>query len=135
MEVRTEQMYDLQRRQGSLPEIHIPQRQLDKQLAGMEYVALLSRLAMNAVSDAHLFAVLKVLMTIEQAERLKQTCENLPPEAEASLREITGRYLATMEAIPQEVSAKLLSELGKIPPNLGDESLLSKVRSWLENQL
>lgn len=125
-------MNDLTKWQENLPEVHIPPGQLNKPLARMEYVALLARMIMKAESDAHVYAVLEVLMSTEKTERLKQTCENLSPETEASLCEIDAQYLATMEAISQLVSAKLLAELEKIPPNLGDETFLSKVRSWLD---
>ena len=130
MENKDEQVYDLQPWQGNLPEIHIPQGQLARPLARMEYVALLSRWAMNVGSDAHVYAVMKLIMSGQQAELLKQTWQDIPPEVEASYRKLTEQYISQMEAIPRQVSDSLLTELERIPADLGNQSLLSKLRAF-----
>jgi len=123
-------MSDLTNWQESLPEIHIPHRQLAKPLARMECVALLSRLAMNVACDTHVHTVLRTLAAIQQAELLKQAAGDLPAEVEAYYHSLTEQFLADMEAIAQGVSARLLEESDRIPEP-GDGSLLSRLREWL----
>ena len=77
----------------------------------MEEVALLTRLAINAGSDAFVYAMLKMTMATEQAERLRKSCEELPPEVEVAYRQFSERYLAVMEVILQHVSVRLLETL------------------------
>ena len=120
-------MNDLTKWQESLPEVHLRQDQLAKPLARMEYTTLLSRLATNAASDAYVYAVLKLVTTVQQADLLERSYENMPPEVEASLREHNEQYKATMEAISQQVNARLLEELERIPAGLGDGSFLSRL--------
>ena len=94
----------------------------------MEYVTLLSRLAMNVASDAHVYSVLKLVTTVQQAELLKQTYQDMPPEVEASYSRLTEAYAELMTTIPQRVSAKLLEELERTP-ELNGGSLLSRLRA------
>jgi hypothetical protein len=115
---------------------HFPAKQLEQaRLAGplnrMECMTLLSQLAMNIGSDAHMYAVQKLVATMEKAEELKQNYGGeLPSKVDALYLELTEKYLALMEAIPQQFTIKLLEELEQPPATLG-ESLISKVHAWL----
>ena len=122
-------MNDLTKWQENLSEVHISQDQLTKPLARMEYVALLSRLAASAGSDAHVYAVLRLVTTVQQAELLKQTYQDIPAEVESTYRRLTEQYMALMEAIPQRLSAQLLAELSQVPAELGKDGFLCKLRA------
>jgi hypothetical protein len=130
---KKQQINDLVRQRENLPEIHTPHPRLVKPLYRMEHTARLARWAMDAGSDAYLYTVLKLITTVEQAERLKEMFagEDMPPYAEAAFCRLTEMFMAYMEAIPQWVSAKLFAELERDPVDLDDQSVLSKLRAWL----
>jgi hypothetical protein len=116
---------------------HLPVKQLEQsRLAGpfnrMECATLLARLAMNIGSDAHMYAVRKLVATLEQAEQIKQGYEgDLVEEVEALYQRLTDRYLILMDAIPQQFVARLITELEHTATASGVDSLVSKVRTWL----
>jgi hypothetical protein len=125
-------MKDLVNYQPNLPEVHIPQQHLMEPTRHIEYIAWKSRLAMDAQSSTHLYAVLKLMMTVQQAELLKDTANGrLPPEAEQAYRKLTEEYAATIEAIPQQVAARLLEELQQMPEDLRDQGFLARLRALL----
>jgi hypothetical protein len=98
----------------------------------MECMTLLSRLAMNIGSDAHVYAVRKLVATLEQAEQIKQGYEgDLVEEVEVLYQRLTDRYLALMDAIPQQFVVRLLAEVEQSPTAPGVDSLVSKLRAWL----
>ena len=125
-------MNELTTWQEHLPETSVPQKQISKPLGRMESIALLSKLAIAMGSEAHLYSVRKSVLTMEQAEQLKRRYENdLPPEVGELYRSLTDRYLAFVDAIPQQFFVKLLAELQRVPADRDSETLLSKVRAWL----
>ena len=115
----------------NLPVIHLKPDQLTRPLGRMEAASLLARLAMTVISDTHREIVLKMVATLQQAEMLRKSCPDPPPELEGAYRRMTAQYLATMEAIPRHVSDKLLAELEKLPAELRDDGPLG----WLIGML
>jgi hypothetical protein len=132
MDRKDHQVYDLIRRPEDLPELRIPSRYLSKPLAQMEYTALVSRCAMDIGSSAHLYAVWKLLSTVEQAERLREIygARGMPPQVEASYHKLTEEYMALIQTIPRQVGARLLVELQQIP-DLEREGWLSRLLDLL----
>jgi hypothetical protein len=98
----------------------------------MERVSLLSRLATSITSEAYIYSVWKLSKTLNQAEQFKQNAEgDLPEEVENLYQKLTDRYLALIDAIPQQFAAKLLAELERAPVAEGDEGLISRLYTRL----
>ena len=118
--------------QQILPEIHVPQKRLMEPLSRIEYIAWLSRFAMDVQSSVHLSTVLRLITTVQQTELLKQASNGqLAPEVEAAYGRLTAQYTAIMEAIPQQVAAQLLDELQKVPADMHNRGFLAKLRDLL----
>ena len=126
-------MKDLVNWESPFPEIHIPQKHLAKQLSQMELIAWKFRMAMDLQSSTHLYAVLKLMTTMQQTELLKQMSgSQLPPEAEESYKRLTAEYAAVMEAIPQHVAAQLLETLREVvPEDVPNQGLFATIRALL----
>lgn len=121
----------LVKHEQGVPEVYLSKHQVSRPLNRMEYIAFVSRTAMTLASDTHVYTVLKLLTTVQQAELLRQSCEPLTSEVKAAYERLTQQFMDLMEAIPQEVAANLMAELAKIPSDLRDDDLLAKLRGWL----
>ena len=125
-------MNELLSNKESLPITRLPKAVLIDMLGRMEYKTLLSQLAMSAGSKIHLYSVMKVVETIERAERTKQAYNGtLAPEVEAMLGRLTQEYLNLMEAIPNHLAFKLLEEVERQTRDPLRRHVLSIIRAWL----
>jgi hypothetical protein len=121
-------MNDMLAWRKSLPAGQLERTRLARPINRMGGLTLLARLAMNITSEAHGYAVHKLVKTVEQAEQLKQDYDgDLPVDVETVYQSLTDRYLALMEAIPHQFAVRLLAELEQDPIAQSDDSLVSKL--------
>jgi hypothetical protein len=107
----------------------IQRARLAAPLNRMAYIQAISELAMNVVSESHMYSVRNLVHTIAEAERLKHSYGgNLPPAAAAVYERLTGQYLASMETILKQYGERLLAEVERASE---DDSFVSWLRAWL----
>ena len=95
----------------------------------MAYIKALSELAMDVVSESHIYSISSLLQTIAEAERLVSSYGgNLPPEVLAVYERLTNQYLAGLESILKQYGDQLLAEVGRATM---DDSFVTWLRAWL----
>ncbi len=112
------------------------QKNLAKQLTRMQYIALVSKAAMDGVSDTYCYNGRKTAMTVAAATQLTQALRSteIPPAAQAAHQQLTQDYLARMQQIAETTCARIVLEIERVPQDVGNSGFLDELRSALLGQ-